>query len=944
MLLKKYSKQSRSINRIIGSFPHVQSSIKLDSFLNFSKVSDESKSSIHKDISEYKPIKKTKSKCSSLPKQKTKNNKFKAEDKTFHKHSCCMDDLTKTLNKNKSALSQYILKNTSSDNDYYFPNIKLLGNSRYKYTNPLMFVEDQKNNMSDLNLGLMPIPMERCKIIMDKNNENEIEKKLFELQRSIVMLRRRQYNKNNQIRKGRNQFIDYNTNSYINEADDISEYINKIVLIQKWWLNYSKANLTKIKMIKFEKKIKSFINKIVIKELKKLIINYKRPLNLICYIYKTRFKHDYTKLNNEYIKNGNGLDYNKEVYNKNITNLFNKKCDKDINKENGAEVYNNNYINNNNNEIKKDFINNNNNLYNNIIKEVKVFHINKEKKLKTNNIEVKESNLRQKKYNLEIFIQLSNIIKNIFKNKLIQKIIINDNLPAINIPKLKLCSIYKIRKKIIKKEINIKNEIVKIERINYINDILYQKPLFNKKNNKYKYNFSGYQNNCLDRCYITKIRLGPKIEAFKNILKSNKNMIKNDLNAYNEKYLLLNKKSFDNILHIRKNTISKYFFLSKKNIKQEINNIIKIQNFVRKKNNEKRYKNKSEIKDINLIINKVYKKNPEEICYIDKIRKNDYLKNINCIRIGFKSYSKNKLKKIKNKEIIYKRPLNQFEMIIKKRYFIFNKKVNDNKNNLYYFILLIHLFLTKNIQEYIFPIIKQRKVNSYKNNYYYPFYIKAIKKMINYLQKSIEPNKKISLFFEEIFQFKQSKEKNILNKLCFLEEKNKNKLINTNIFASSEEKDLINYLCDFSEFDKNIKNEKFIAERLKQTKLNNTNIFTLIKLIDFEYNSFVEGIYCYKCYNELSKCKCIESKDKNNISNDYSSQNNKSKDNYKSEDNLTIDELDFNSNSTINNRQINYFGYNIEETKKDNNILIKTKTMNNENNNQKLLDIILPEK
>ena len=283
-------------------------------------------------------------------------------------------------------------------------------------------------------------------------------------------------------------------------------------------------------------------------------------------------------------------------------------------------------------------------------------------------------------------------------------------------------------------------------------------------------------------------------------------------------------------------------------------------------------------------------------------------------------------------------------MIIKKRYFIFNKKVNDNKNNLYYFILLIHLFLTKNIQEYIFPIIKQRKVNSYKNNYYYPFYIKAIKKMINYLQKSIEPNKKISLFFEEIFQFKQSKEKNILNKLCFLEEKNKNKLINTNIFASSEEKDLINYLCDFSEFDKNIKNEKFIAERLKQTKLNNTNIFTLIKLIDFEYNSFVEGIYCYKCYNELSKCKCIESKDKNNISNDYSSQNNKSKDNYKSEDNLTIDELDFNSNSTINNRQINYFGYNIEETKKDNNILIKTKTMNNENNNQKLLDIILPEK
>ena len=173
------------------------------------------------------------------------------------------------------------------------------------------------------------------------------------------------------------------------------------------------------------------------------------------------------------------------------------------------------------------------------------------------------------------------------------------------------------------------------------------------------------------------------------------------------------------------------------------------------------------------------------------------------------------------------------------------------------------------------------------------------------------------------------------------------KFINMDIFAKIDEER--SRLSKENKSDKSVKINKNKSPKIKNqeynqyTKLNNTNIFTLIKLIDFEYNSFVEGIYCYKCYNELSKCKCIESKDKNNISNDYSSQNNKSKDNYKSED-ITIDELDFNSNSTINNRQINYFGYNIEETKKDNNILIKTKTMNNENNNQKLLDIILSEK
>ena len=57
----------------------------------------------------------------------------------------------------------------------------------------MMFVEDQKNNMSDINLGLMPIPQERFRKEMTQNEENEREKKLYELQRSIVMLRRKQF-------------------------------------------------------------------------------------------------------------------------------------------------------------------------------------------------------------------------------------------------------------------------------------------------------------------------------------------------------------------------------------------------------------------------------------------------------------------------------------------------------------------------------------------------------------------------------------------------------------------------------------------------------------------------------------------------------------------------------------------------------------------------------
>ena len=80
------------------------------------------------------------------------------------------------------------------------------------------------------------------------DNWNEREKKLYELQRSIVMLRRKQYNKSSNAKKHRNQFINYNSNSLKDEVDDINDYINKIVIIQKWWGNFSKKNETKNKI------------------------------------------------------------------------------------------------------------------------------------------------------------------------------------------------------------------------------------------------------------------------------------------------------------------------------------------------------------------------------------------------------------------------------------------------------------------------------------------------------------------------------------------------------------------------------------------------------------------------------------------------------------------------------------------------------------------------
>ena len=143
-------------------------------------------------------------------------------------------------------------------------------------------------------------------------------------------------------------------------------------------------------------------------------------------------------------------------------------------------------------------------------------------------------------------------------------------------------------------------------------------------------------------------------------------------------------------------------------------------------------------------------------------------------------------------------------------------------------------------------------------------------------------------------------------------------------------------MTDFSEFDKNINNETFIIERLKRINLNDTNIFTLVKLIDNEFNNLVKGKYCLKCYNDIEICGCNKENNIKEIKNNSSDDVSKSFD--KSEDNLNFDDL---SDDADNKRQIHFFDYNIDDNV-DNNILIKTKTTNNDNKNQKLLNIILP--
>ena len=173
-LKKKKTTNNLNNNKIISS-----NNIKNDSL---SKRSNNSSNSLNNNIG------------TSLKNENKKKNLY--HEKSKHpKCSSCANKPANIVYKNKSALSNFIIMNLMTKKNYYHPNLKLLGNSRYKHTSPLLFVEDQKNNTSNESYGLIPIPLEKYKNKEKIDEEIEEKKNLYELQRSIVMSRRFQYNK-----------------------------------------------------------------------------------------------------------------------------------------------------------------------------------------------------------------------------------------------------------------------------------------------------------------------------------------------------------------------------------------------------------------------------------------------------------------------------------------------------------------------------------------------------------------------------------------------------------------------------------------------------------------------------------------------------------------------------------------------------------------------------
>ena len=472
-----------------------------------------------------------------------------------------------------------------------------------------------------------------------------------------------------------------------------------------------------------------------------------------------------------------------------------------------------------------------------------------------------------------------------------------DNIPKMHNIKTNICYIDKIRIKNNKILKLIKKEITKKKKEKENNEKI-QIDINKTKNIKYIINVS-YLKPLNDICFISK-NIKNKEYRHRELITSKQN----SKNIKNNNFIL-------NDLKIN-NSLQKMKIIDKNNL---INNNINSNNsFNNSLNNNNNY--------LNIYNNQKSIKNDSNSYSSEKISNGN-----NMISVDSKN-SKNNIKKSFNSINI-------------------NKKINyfHNKINYINFIQLINLFIIKNIQQYFFykilhytqinyNILTNKIMNLYNNTHFiFPFYIESLNRIFKYITKEKIQNKRIKKFLNYIFP-SINKNKSFYYLLICLSFENKKKLLNTNLYNSKTEKNImIQFLDDFSKFDKNVSQKDFITDKINKTKFNNTNIFTLVKFIDVEYDKLNKNIYCQNCYQLQKLCCCFNQKYINNYFSNTSGE--------------YILERDLNEDTGLKSGKImiNYF---VDENDKDeikrsyNNkesIYIKKKPKSNNKDNNSLLFI-----
>jgi len=396
-------------------------------------------------------------------------------------------------------------------------------------------------------------------------------------------------------------------------------------------------------------------------------------------------------------------------------------------------------------------------------------------------------------------------------------------------------------------------------------------------------------------CYIRKIRFKNEniIKLIKNIKVNQKENGLNKINKYLYKDTIDNSNKFLKQKGRNINNNSSYNYIINVTYIKPINNICYISKF-RINNNNKEIADKKirNNKEQNFLLNDLKINNALNKMQI--IDKNNFENNRNKINNSI-NFENNKSKdhnsnlnsslseKVSNGNNVVS---HSNESKVKTKRNFYNININDkisyfhNKINYIYFIQLLNLFVIKNTQEYYFyklynyykknyNISTDKNLNLYNNfNFSFPFYIRALKRLFIYCKKENNQNRRLKCFLNLIFP-SLSKNKSLYYLLICLTIENKKKLYQTNLYnINNEQNILIQFLDDFAKFDKQISNKDFITNKITNNIFYNTNIFTLVKFVDDEYNKLKNGKYCKKCYKYENMCDCSQKCFNNYISED----------------------------------------------------------------------------
>ena len=686
------------------------------------------------------------------------------------------------LKKDKTALSIYIENNLKY--------LKLFGNQRYNQSSPTLFVQDYKSRMSEKKMGLVPIPVKRNRTKLVNNYY-----KLYNLQRSIVMVRRYQY--------GRNNFGPAPTS---NKAYDIA-------LIQRWWKKMAKIitiqknfrgyfirkqvesilNLHRF-MDSFENFLISMKMKICFDKIyRKTVISIKRKTDKGYYICKNRFYMS--------IKNLNKI----LMIQKNFRILKARNKFKRLLREQKFTVVN-----------KFEFVSKINYNMNNII--AKIIKIQNNIKTYLKNKHFIERKIIHKDIGIYYFDK-------IYINYFCKRVISFDKLMRHS---LQLLAIKKLRSKY--KRIDEYNE-------DDINRVI----LIQNKYLKYYYNKNIIKRMNTKKskkiCFVDKLRLQNDINRIKLIQKIYRKYNVNKIN-FNQK--LIKNKPISSILEKSKENHNpepnNYINNKNNNIPKNYNNKINIKNIKGKKN-----KNKNDSVNDN-INDKIVDNNDKiinKICYISKESKINEIKKV--ILLQTKIYSFLFLKNLKFQKrvnIINKNEFNKNFMItkiysnendcinkIKKIQNLYKKEFKYMKNN------IIEYINTKSSNDSEISN-KDKNENNYKNNINIKNY-KDKKKNNNSTPKKKNENKK-----NKLPPIGNKNNIDILKNKNIKESPKFSKNNNINIFP--KDKYYTKYNKNYIPNDIPKKNESLSQnknknkkedELLEKTKNNNDNIKTLRELL-----------------------------------------------------------------------------------------------------------------